>query len=146
MNSIDAAIIEASIVEARLAAYDEALGRIREVMARVGQKNQAIHTANNNARLLLDQLNLVIVSKRNCCVMSNCSLQMPASFVSIAFCDVAKFATFKLVRYLQVAVGHFDDASTYFERSRAARRKRTTRSCGRSALESDHGATSIGLR
>jgi hypothetical protein len=66
MNSIDAAIIEASIVEARLAAYDEALGRIREVMARVGQKNQAIHTANNNARLLLDQLNLVIVSKRSC--------------------------------------------------------------------------------
>lgn len=60
MNSIDAAIIEASIVEARLATYDEALGRIREVMARVGQKNQAIHTANNNARLLLDQLNLVI--------------------------------------------------------------------------------------
>ncbi|XP_032671124.1 exocyst complex component 1 [Odontomachus brunneus] len=60
MNSIDAAIIEASIVEARLAAYDEALGRIREVMARVGQKNQAIHTANNNARLLLNQLNMVI--------------------------------------------------------------------------------------
>lgn len=62
MNSIEAAITEASIVEARLAAYDEALGRIREVMARVGQKNQAIHTANNNARLLLDQLNTVIVS------------------------------------------------------------------------------------
>ncbi|XP_015430191.1 PREDICTED: exocyst complex component 1 [Dufourea novaeangliae] len=60
MNSIEAAITEASIVEARLAAYDEALGRIREVMARVGQKNQAIHTANNNARLLLDQLNSVI--------------------------------------------------------------------------------------
>lgn len=64
MNSIDAAITEASIVEARLAAYDESLGRIREVMARVGQKNQAIHTANNNARLLLDQLNLVIVSRQ----------------------------------------------------------------------------------
>lgn len=63
MNSIEAAINEASIVEARLAAYDEALGRIREVMARVGQKNQAIHTANNNARLLLDQLNTVIVSE-----------------------------------------------------------------------------------
>lgn len=62
MNSIEIAITEASIVEARLAAYDEALGRIREVMARVGQKNQAIHTANNNARLLLDQLNTVIVS------------------------------------------------------------------------------------
>ncbi|KOX67727.1 Exocyst complex component 1 [Melipona quadrifasciata] len=62
MNSIEAAITEASIVEARLAAYDEALGRIREVMARVGQKNQAIHTANNNARLLLDQLNTVIVN------------------------------------------------------------------------------------
>ncbi|XP_076297981.1 exocyst complex component Sec3 [Lasioglossum baleicum] len=60
MNSIEAAITEASIVEARLAAYDEALGRIREVMARVGQKNQAIHTANSNARLLLDQLNTVI--------------------------------------------------------------------------------------
>ncbi|XP_031844044.1 exocyst complex component Sec3 [Nomia melanderi] len=60
MNSIEAAITEASIVEARLIAYDEALGRIREVMARVGQKNQAIHTANNNARLLLDQLNTVI--------------------------------------------------------------------------------------
>ncbi|XP_053987113.1 exocyst complex component 1 [Hylaeus volcanicus] len=60
MNSIEAAITEASIVEARLAVYDEALGRIREVMARVGQKNQAIHTANNNARLLLDQLNTVI--------------------------------------------------------------------------------------
>lgn len=60
MNSIEAAITEASIVEARLAAYDEALGRIREVMARVGQKNQAIHTANNNARLLLNQLNTVI--------------------------------------------------------------------------------------
>lgn len=64
MNSIDAAIIEASIVEARLAVYDEALGRIREVMARVGQKNQAIHTANSNARLLLDQLTMVIVSKQ----------------------------------------------------------------------------------
>lgn len=62
MNSIEVAITEASIVEARLAAYDEALGRIREVMARVGQKNQAIHTANSNARLLLDQLNTVIVS------------------------------------------------------------------------------------
>ncbi|XP_054006318.1 exocyst complex component 1 [Hylaeus anthracinus] len=60
MNSIEAAITEASIVEARLAVYDEALNRIREVMARVGQKNQAIHTANNNARLLLDQLNTVI--------------------------------------------------------------------------------------
>ncbi|CAL7945779.1 unnamed protein product [Xylocopa violacea] len=60
MNSIEAAITEASIVEARLAVYDEALGRIREVMARVGQKNQAIHTANNNARFLLDQLNTVI--------------------------------------------------------------------------------------
>nr|XP_012147807.1 PREDICTED: exocyst complex component 1 isoform X3 [Megachile rotundata] len=60
MNSIEEAIIEASIVEARLANYDEALGRIREVMARVGQKNQAIHTANSNARLLLDQLNTVI--------------------------------------------------------------------------------------
>lgn len=67
MNSIDAAIIEASIVEARLAAYDEALGRIREVMARVGQKNQAIHTANSNARLLLNQLNMVIVRKQEYC-------------------------------------------------------------------------------
>jgi len=71
MNSIDAAIIEASIVETRLAAYDEALGRIREVMARVGQKNQAIHTANNNARLLLDKLNLVIVSRREQSIIKN---------------------------------------------------------------------------
>ncbi|XP_034172615.1 exocyst complex component Sec3 [Osmia lignaria lignaria] len=61
MNSIEEAIIEASVAEARLATYDEALGRIREVMARVGQKNQAIHTANSNARLLLDQLNTVIL-------------------------------------------------------------------------------------
>lgn len=60
MNGIEAAIVEASLVEARLTAYDEALGRIREVMARVGQKNQAIHTANNNARFLLEQLDAVI--------------------------------------------------------------------------------------
>ncbi|XP_011298132.1 exocyst complex component 1 [Fopius arisanus] len=60
MNGIEAAITEASIVEARLTVYDEALGRIREVMARVGEKNQAIHTANHNARLLLDQLDAVI--------------------------------------------------------------------------------------
>lgn len=62
MKSIEAAVEEASIVEARLAAYDEALGRIREVMARVGQKNQAIHTANNNASFLLEQLSAAIVS------------------------------------------------------------------------------------
>ncbi|XP_035723521.1 exocyst complex component 1-like [Vespa mandarinia] len=60
MKSIEAAVEEASIVEARLAAYDEALGRIREVMARVGQKNQAIHTANNNASFLLEQLSAAI--------------------------------------------------------------------------------------
>lgn len=62
MNGIEAAISEASLVESRLAVYDEALGRIRDAMARVGQKNQAIHTANHNARLLLDQLDAVIVS------------------------------------------------------------------------------------
>ncbi|XP_066588427.1 exocyst complex component 1 [Prorops nasuta] len=60
MNSIDTAIEEATVVESRLIAYDEALGRIREVMARVGQKNQAIHTANDNAKHLLDQLNAII--------------------------------------------------------------------------------------
>ncbi|XP_015592051.1 exocyst complex component 1 [Cephus cinctus] len=60
MNGIEEAITEASLVEARLAVYDEALGRIREAMARVGQKNQAIHTANHNARLLLEQLDAVI--------------------------------------------------------------------------------------
>ncbi|XP_044592959.1 exocyst complex component 1 [Cotesia glomerata] len=60
MNGIEAAIVEASVVEARLTAYDEALGRIREVMARVGQKNQAIHTANRNARLLLEHLDTII--------------------------------------------------------------------------------------
>ena len=61
MNGIEAAISEASVVEARLSVYDEALGRIREAMARVGQKNQAIHTANLNARQLLEQLEAVIV-------------------------------------------------------------------------------------
>lgn len=60
MNGIEAAIAEATLVETRLIAYDEALGRIREVMARVGQKNQAIHTANHNARLLLEQLDAII--------------------------------------------------------------------------------------
>lgn len=60
MNGIEEAINEASIVEERLTIYDEALGRIREVMARVGQKNQAIHTANNNARLLLEHLDAII--------------------------------------------------------------------------------------
>ncbi|XP_014297281.1 exocyst complex component 1 isoform X2 [Microplitis demolitor] len=60
MNGIEAAIVEASVVEARLTLYDEALGRIREVMARVGQKNQAIHTANRNARLLLEHLDTII--------------------------------------------------------------------------------------
>ncbi|XP_046423934.1 exocyst complex component 1 [Neodiprion virginianus] len=60
MNGIEAAITEASLVESRLAVYDEALGRIRDAMARVGQKNQAIHTANHNARLLLEQLDAVI--------------------------------------------------------------------------------------
>ena len=63
MNGIEAAIAEASVVEERLSVYDEALGRIREAMARVGQKNQAIHTANLNARLLLEQLDAVIVSQ-----------------------------------------------------------------------------------
>lgn len=61
MNGIEAAIAEATLVEERLCIYDEALGRIREAMARVGQKNQAIHTANLNARELLDQLDVVIV-------------------------------------------------------------------------------------
>lgn len=60
MNGIEAAIAEATLVEERLCIYDEALGRIREAMARVGQKNQAIHTANLNARELLDQLDVVI--------------------------------------------------------------------------------------
>lgn len=96
MNSIDAAIIEASIVEARLATYDEALGRIREVMARVGQKNQAIHTANNNARLLLDQLNLVIVSKQGLYII--------------------KFSFILIYNFLfQVTIRYFSDTSTYFE-------------------------------
>lgn len=62
MSGIEAAINEASLVEAQLTVYDEALGRIREAMERVGQKNQAIHVANRNARLLLDQLEVVIVS------------------------------------------------------------------------------------
>lgn len=62
MSGIEAAINEASLVEAQLTVYDEALGRIREAMERVGQKNQAIHVANRNARLLLEQLEVVIVS------------------------------------------------------------------------------------
>jgi hypothetical protein len=62
MSGIEAAITEASLVEAQLIVYDEALGRIREVMERVGQKNHAIHIANRNAKLLLEQLEVVIVS------------------------------------------------------------------------------------
>lgn len=62
MSGIEVAINEASLVEAQLTVYDEALGRIREAMERVGQKNQAIHVANRNARLLLEQLEVVIVS------------------------------------------------------------------------------------
>lgn len=61
MSGIEAAINEASQVEAQLTVYDEALGRIREAMERVGQKNNAIHIANRNARLLLEQLEVVIV-------------------------------------------------------------------------------------
>lgn len=63
MNGIEAAINEASVVEAQLTAYDEALGRIREAMERVGQKNQAIHVANRNSKLLLEQMEVVIVSR-----------------------------------------------------------------------------------
>lgn len=62
MSGIEEAINEASLVEAQLTVYDEALGRIREAMERVGQKNNAIHIANRNARLLLEQLEVVIVS------------------------------------------------------------------------------------
>lgn len=65
MNGIEAAIAEASKVEEQLTVYDEALGRIREAMERVGQKNQAIHVANRNARLLLEQLEVVIVSSKS---------------------------------------------------------------------------------
>ncbi|KAJ8682053.1 hypothetical protein QAD02_017845 [Eretmocerus hayati] len=60
MSGIEAAISEASLVEEQLTAYDEALGRIRDEMERVGQKNQAIHVANHNSKLLLEQLEIVI--------------------------------------------------------------------------------------
>lgn len=69
MNGIETAIGEASKVEAQLTVYDEALGRIREAMERVGQKNQAIHVANHNARLLLEQLDVVIVSKHEISIL-----------------------------------------------------------------------------
>ena len=62
MNGIETAIDEASVVESRLVNIDEKLGRMREAMAQVRQKNHEIRTANDNVKLLLHLLDDLIVS------------------------------------------------------------------------------------
>ncbi|XP_023247474.1 exocyst complex component 1 isoform X2 [Copidosoma floridanum] len=100
MNGITAAISEASVVETQLTAYDEALGRIREAMDRVAQKNQAIHVANRNSRLLLEQLEVVItqltVTPEHQKILSEAELPGHKDELAEAGADLLKAISFPL--------------------------------------------------
>lgn len=62
MNGIEAAIDEASVVESRLISIDETMAMLRDAMAQIRRKNHEIKTEHNNVKLLLDQLDDLIVS------------------------------------------------------------------------------------
>ncbi|OXU23456.1 hypothetical protein TSAR_001640 [Trichomalopsis sarcophagae] len=100
MSGIEVAINEASQVEAQLTVYDEALGRIREAMERVGQKNNAIHIANRNARLLLEQLEVVIthltISPEHQKILNEAELPGHKDELAVAGNDLLKAISFPL--------------------------------------------------
>ncbi|XP_016845860.1 exocyst complex component 1 isoform X1 [Nasonia vitripennis] len=100
MSGIEVAIHEASQVEAQLTVYDEALGRIREAMERVGQKNNAIHIANRNARLLLEQLEVVIthltISPEHQKILNEAELPGHKDELAVAGNDLLKAISFPL--------------------------------------------------
>ncbi|XP_011497897.1 PREDICTED: exocyst complex component 1 [Ceratosolen solmsi marchali] len=100
MSGIEAAINEASLVEAQLTVYDEALGRIREAMERVGQKNHAIHIANRNAKLLLEQLEVVItqltVSNEHQRILNEAELPGHKNELIVAGTELLKAISFPL--------------------------------------------------
>ncbi|CAB0028537.1 unnamed protein product [Trichogramma brassicae] len=100
MNDIEVAIEEATTVESQLIIYDEALGNIREAMERVGQKNQAIHLANRNARQLLEQLELVItqltISPEHVQILNEAELPGHKDELAIAGSELLRAVSFQL--------------------------------------------------
>ncbi|XP_014236902.1 exocyst complex component 1 isoform X2 [Trichogramma pretiosum] len=100
MNDIEVAIEEATTVESQLIIYDEALGNIREAMERVGQKNQAIHLANRNARQLLEQLELVItqltISPEHIQILNEAELPGHKDELAIAGSELLRAVSFQL--------------------------------------------------
>jgi Exocyst complex component Sec3 len=64
LNLLEAAEKEAGCIEIELDKYENILQQARVAMASVGEKNVSLETANRNNRLLLEEMNsLVVISK-----------------------------------------------------------------------------------
>lgn len=62
LNLLEAAENEAATIEMELDRYDNILLQARVSMTTVGEKNVSLETANRNNRLLLTELNNLVVS------------------------------------------------------------------------------------
>ncbi len=65
LNLLEAAENEAASIESELDKYENILLQARVAMATVGEKNVSLETANRNNRLLLMELNNLVVSHQN---------------------------------------------------------------------------------
>ena len=61
LNLLEAAEKEAGSIEVELDKYENILQQARVAMATVGEKNVSLETANRNNRLLLDEMNSLVV-------------------------------------------------------------------------------------
>lgn len=64
LNFLEAAENEAGIIENELDKYENVLLQARVALATVGEKNVSLETANRNNRLLLMELNNLVVYNR----------------------------------------------------------------------------------
>jgi exocyst complex component 1 len=62
LNLLEAAEKEAGSIEVELDKYENILQQARVAMATVGEKNVSLETANRNNRLLLDEMNSLVVT------------------------------------------------------------------------------------
>ena len=61
LSLLEAAEKEAGGIETELDKYENVLQQARVAMTTVGEKNVSLETANNNNRLLLSELNTLVV-------------------------------------------------------------------------------------
>ena len=62
LNLLEASENEAAVIENELDRYENVLLQARVALATVGEKNVSLETANRNNRLLLMELNNLVVS------------------------------------------------------------------------------------